>query len=171
MPKQAKRSYIICTSPRSGSTMLCEMLRATGVAGRPASLFHTPALAAWLEAYDLRASDYGSVRETLKAVFAAALAEGTGDTETFGLRLQRGSFDFFMEQIHTLHPGQPSDLACIEAAFGPTVFIHLSRGDTLGQAISCLRAEQTGLWHRRADGTELERQDPKRQDGYDRAAI
>jgi LPS sulfotransferase NodH len=32
-------SYLICATPRSGSTLLCAVLGATGVAGRPAEYF------------------------------------------------------------------------------------------------------------------------------------
>src|SRR3954467_13591327 len=32
-------SYLVCATPRSGSTLLCELLAATGVAGRPAEHF------------------------------------------------------------------------------------------------------------------------------------
>src|SRR3954451_18667916 len=31
-----RRAYLVCATPRSGSTLLCEMLVNTGVAGRPA---------------------------------------------------------------------------------------------------------------------------------------
>jgi LPS sulfotransferase NodH len=34
-----KISYLICTTPRSGSTLLCELLTGTGVAGRPDEYF------------------------------------------------------------------------------------------------------------------------------------
>ena len=34
-----KKSYLICTTPRSGSTLLCELLTATGIAGRPDEYF------------------------------------------------------------------------------------------------------------------------------------
>jgi trehalose 2-sulfotransferase len=34
-----KISYLICTTPRSGSTLLCELLRASGIAGRPDEYF------------------------------------------------------------------------------------------------------------------------------------
>ena len=30
-------SYMICSTPRTGSTLLCELLESTGVAGRPES--------------------------------------------------------------------------------------------------------------------------------------
>jgi LPS sulfotransferase NodH len=39
MTVQAPRSYLICTTPRSGSTLLCELLTATGIAGRPDEYF------------------------------------------------------------------------------------------------------------------------------------
>src|SRR4051794_11021098 len=31
--------YLVCATPRSGSTLLCELLTSTGVAGRPAEYF------------------------------------------------------------------------------------------------------------------------------------
>src|SRR4051794_39995083 len=36
-----ERAYLICATPRSGSTLLCELLKATGVAGRPEEYFET----------------------------------------------------------------------------------------------------------------------------------
>src|SRR5215213_3769543 len=37
--KHPTHSYLICTTPRSGSTLLCELLEGTGVAGRPDEYF------------------------------------------------------------------------------------------------------------------------------------
>src|SRR3954471_2058841 len=36
---QPEQSYLVCATPRSGSTLLCELLAATGVAGRPQEYF------------------------------------------------------------------------------------------------------------------------------------
>ncbi len=171
VPHPPIRSYMICTLPRSGSTMLCRLLAATKIAGAPGSLFHDPSLEEWFAYYGVEPNDYPSRREALNAVFTAAIACGRGGTDVFGLRMQRGSFDHFMEQVGVLHPGKGSDIERIEAAFGPTLYIHLTRADRLDQAISRLRAEQTGLWHRRADGTELERLTPRREDRYDPEGI
>ncbi|MEL6206706.1 MAG: Stf0 family sulfotransferase, partial [Pseudomonadota bacterium] len=107
----------------------------------------------------------------VRAVFDAARARGTGPNGIFALRLQRGSFTFFMEQAGLLFPGRDSDVARFEAAFGPTLFVHLSRRNKLAQAISLVRAQQTGLWHRHANGEELERTAPPEPPHYDRAAI
>ena len=58
VPGRVFRSYIICTSPRSGNTLLCKLLAATNVAGVPGSHFHVPSLEGWLAAYDLHENDF-----------------------------------------------------------------------------------------------------------------
>lgn len=171
MPRQPYKSYVICTSPRSGSTMLCKLLAETKAAGNPGSLFHKPSIDAWLDYYELEATDFATRRELLDGIFGAAGARGKGESDVFGVRLQRGSFAFFMKQLQFLYPDKDSEVERIQAAFGPTLFIYLSREDKLDQAISYIRAEQTGLWHRGADGTDLERQETRREDGFDPKAI
>ncbi|WP_417628374.1 Stf0 family sulfotransferase [Pararhodobacter aggregans] len=171
MTRQPFQSYMICIVPRSGSTLLCSLLDATGVAGVPDSHFHVPSLDGWLEEYGLKRAEFASDLDALRAAFAAAVARGKGESDLFGLRLQRGSFGFFLAQLKRLFPGPMSDRARLEAAFGPMLFIHLSRPDRLSQAISRLRAEQTGLWHRNADGSERERLAPPQDARYDKAAL
>ena len=133
-------SYIICTSPRSGSTLLCKLLAATGISGNPDSHFHRPSLAAWRKSHGVGEIDGEDERSTLARVFAAAIAKGSGDTGMFGLRMQRGSADYFMEKLAVLHPGPGSDRARIEAAFGRTLLVYLSRADKVAQAVSCVKA-------------------------------
>ncbi len=147
------------------------MLEATGVAGQPDSHFHELSTADWLDYYNLAAEDFADERAALAAIFDAALRCGMGATDVFGLRLQRHSFEFFMQQLKILHTEPADDAGRLRAAFGETLFIHLTRGDKLGQAISYVKASQTGLWHRRADGTELERLAPPQEPVYDGAAI
>ena len=165
------QSYIICTSPRSGSTLLCKLLAASGIAGNPGSHFHDPSIDEWLGYYDLVRDDYASDLDLLGAIFNAARSCGSRDTGVFGLRLQRHSFDFFMQQLAILHPGLASDRHRLNAAFGDTLFIHLTRPDKLEQAVSYVKANQTGLWHMAPDGTELERLSEPCEPVYDAAAI
>lgn len=166
-----ERAYILCTSPRSGSTLLCRMLAATGLAGKPNSHFHAPSLARWLQVYGLECNAFSSERAALQGVLDAAIARGRGETPCFGLRMQRGSFAYFMDQLAQLFPDCPTDRARLEAAFGPLSFLHLSREDQLAQAVSRVRAEQSGLWHAHADGSELERTAPPAPLCYDHGAI
>ncbi|MBL4810918.1 MAG: sulfotransferase [Rhodobacteraceae bacterium] len=171
MTNSRYKSYMICTSPRSGSTLLCKLLEETGVAGNPGSYFHNPSLASWLQSNGLNADAFSTHEAALRAIYNAAIAEGRGDTAIFGLRMQRKSFDFFMQQTALLHGDMQTDVARIEAAFGPTLFIYLTRASKLDQAISLVKARQTGLWHMAADGTELERLSEPQQPYYDGAAI
>lgn len=164
-------AYMICTSPRSGSTLLCKLLAATGVAGKPGSLFHEPSLSEWLDYYGLQNDQASSEANLLEAVFEAALNKGRGGTPLFGLRMQRRSFPYFCTQLKKLHPGLRDDVRRIEAAFGRTLFIHLTREDKLAQAVSFVKADQSGLWHKAPDGRELERLSEHREPVYDAALI
>lgn len=171
MPEARFDAYVICTSPRSGSTLLCALLAATGRSGVPDSHFHDPSVASWAKEYGLTASDTAPDLATLRAIFAAARKRGTGKTGMFGLRLQRRSFDFFLQQVTLLHPGLTDDAALIQAEFGRTLFIYLTRPNKLEQAISFVKATQTGLWHRAPDGTEIERLSAPQDPVYDPVAI
>ncbi|MEM8593108.1 MAG: Stf0 family sulfotransferase, partial [Pseudomonadota bacterium] len=103
------QSYIICTTPRSGSTFLCGLLEATGRAGHPDSHFHEPSLNGWLRAYDLDRDRFASEDAAFRAVFDRAVTRGTSRKGLFGLRLQRDSFDFFMAVLARLYPGGSCD--------------------------------------------------------------
>ncbi len=165
------KSYIICTSPRSGSTLLCGLLAATCKSGNPGSYFHAPSISSWLKTYNLSRDGYASDRAAVSAAFEAAYKQGTGNTGLFGLRLQRDSFDFFIQQAGVLYPEADSDVDRIQAAFGATLFIHLTRPNKLDQAISRVKATQTGLWHKAADGAELERLSAPKDPVYDQGQI
>lgn len=107
----------------------------------------------------------------LSRILDAAIRIGRGGTLVFGVRQQRKSFPFFCQQLAILHPDAVSDRDRIERSFGPTRFIHLTRGDKLAQAVSLLKAEQSGLWHVGADGSEVERTASAQPPRYDGTAI
>ncbi|WP_050776062.1 Stf0 family sulfotransferase [Roseibium alexandrii] len=165
------RSYVLCTSPRSGSTLLCKMLTETGVAGHPESYFHKPDLGNWASYLGVSRSAGMGELEYLRLLIDTAIEQGTANTGMFGLRLQRHSFDFFFRQLRILCPNEPTDKARFEAVFGRTLFVHLTRPDKLSQAVSFVKAQQSGLWHRAADGSELERLSPPADPVYDFAAL
>lgn len=165
------QAYVICTSPRSGSTLLCKLLAATGQAGNPKSYFHEPDLDAWQIYLGLETKRFATDKDRLTALLGAAREKGSSGTGIFGLRLQRRSFDFLFQQLGTLHPGKMPLAAKFEAVFGKTLFIHLTRTDKVAQAVSFIKASQTGLWHKAPDGTELERLAPPGEPVYDRDQI
>ena len=164
-------SYVICATPRTGSTLLCDLLAATGAAGDPDSFFMTNVDPHWAARWGLPPDDPALGRDHCAAYLDAAIAAGRGKTPVFGLRLMHENLGDLTGMIERVHPGLPSDRARFETVFGRVLFIHLARADKLAQAVSMVRAEQTGLWHAAPDGTELERLSPPREPHYDFAHI
>jgi LPS sulfotransferase NodH len=132
------------------------MLAATGKAGRPNSYFRQQDILDWAENWGVQQPKGSDDVEFDRSYLAAMLRAGRGDTDVFGLRLMWGSVYEAAERLNRIR-GDPADVAVLfEEAFGPTLYIHLSRLDKVSQAVSLVRAEQSGLWHIAADGTMLE---------------
>jgi LPS sulfotransferase NodH len=149
-------SYILCGTPRSGSTLLCGMLAATGVAGRPNSYFREQNILDWARDWGVQPPKGPADVDFDRSYIAAMLREGSAGTGVFGLRLMWGSLGEAAERLSRIR-GTPADAATLfEEAFGPTLYIHLSRLDKVSQAVSLVRAEQSGLWHISGNGTVLE---------------
>lgn len=164
-------SYVLCSNPRSGTTLLCDLLAQTGVAGNPDSFFRQKSLQDWCDDWQVSGPIDTRDQDFTRRYFDAMLAEGRGGTPVFGIRIMGADLRFATAWLDSAFPGHTSDAARFEAAFGPTCFIHLSRSDKLAEAVSYLRAEQTGLWHQRPDGTSLEQIAPTEPPGYDPDAI
>lgn len=165
------RSYILCTAPRSGSTMLCSLLTATGIAGKPASYFYDPSVTEWLTDLGIAVSPDATEADRVQAAVTEVLRQGRAGTGVFALRQQAGGHAFLMGRLALLAPQEQTDASRIEAVLGRTLFVHLTRENKLDQAVSLLLARQTGLWHGAPDGTDLERNPPRAPPGYDAAAI
>lgn len=163
--------YIICGTPRTGSTLLCNLLASTKTTGTPDSFYGRKFMSWWAEEWGLPGRDTMSERDFNIAYLKAAVAAGKGGTGIFGLRLMRENLDELSAILDQIFPQLPSDRARLERAFGRILYIHLSREDKLAQAISLVKAEQTGLWHIAPDGTEIERLAPPEEPHYDFARI
>ena len=72
------------------------------------------------------------------------------------MRLMWESLAALTRRLDWFYPGLADDHARITSAFGQLQYIHLSREDKVEQAVSHLKAAQSGLWHAYADGTERE---------------
>jgi LPS sulfotransferase NodH len=140
--QEPPRSYVLCGTPRTGSTLLCGLLRSTGVLGRPESYFREPDEVAWAARFGL-ATEGGRVRD-YRAFVNAARSAGTSTNGVFGARIMWGSLERMVEGLGRV-PGKP-DLVVLEEALGSLTFIHLRREDIAAQAVSWCRAEQTGYW-------------------------
>lgn len=160
-------SYIICGTPRTGSTLLCDLLTSTRVAGEPDSFFMRDVDPIWAERWGLPPREGEGTANHSSAYLKAAISSGRGQTGIFGLRLMRENLPDLMTMLDQVYPGMSSDAERLQAAIGRVLCIHLFRQDKLSQAISMVKAEQTGLWHIAPDGSELERLAPPKAPQYD----
>jgi LPS sulfotransferase NodH len=160
-------SYIICATPRTGSTLLCDLLTSTRVAGEPDSFFMHDVDPIWAERWGLPPSEGKGTVNHSSTYLKAAIAAGRGQTGILGLRLMRKDLPDLMTMIDQVYPSLSSDKERLQVTFGRVLCIHLSRQDKLSQAISMVKAEQSGLWHIAPDGSELERLAPPKEPKYD----
>ncbi len=121
-------------------------------------------------AWDLRLADFPDQAAFDRAYLSVVLHAGAAGTGIFGLRLMWGTVGELLERLAPLYPGL-TEAAMLTQVFGPLVYIHVSRGDKVAQAISLLKAEQSGLWHVGADGADRQRVAPSGPAVYDEDRI
>ena len=157
------RAYLVCATPRSGSTLLCEALQGTGVAGRPAEPFEAlaatgrprqareyfegvtdPALLALLPAREPGAP---LTRDAARERLAAALRDGTTSNGVFGAKMMWSYFGDFLDGLRDAAPPGTPEPALLTALLGVEPhYVQVVRRDKLRQAVSLWRAIQTQAW-------------------------
>ncbi|MEZ6017559.1 MAG: Stf0 family sulfotransferase [Planctomycetota bacterium] len=123
--------YLVCATPRVGSNLLCSLLWGTRAVGHPREYF-----------CPFQIAEYGPALIDAKAVTTAAdlhrfldrAAEAFGTNERFGIKAH----------LHQLR-------AALQLGYDfdgrfPDRFVHITRADVIGQAISLVRAAQTRAW-------------------------
>ena len=120
-----RRTIVIASSPRSGSTMLADAMIGTGVLGVPDEYCDEATEPAYRERF-------GTVG--LEDTLAALIERRTTPNGVFANKLHCHHalrFESF-RRLSELHPG--------------AVFVHLTRQDLTAQAISFVRGYQTRRW-------------------------
>jgi trehalose 2-sulfotransferase len=136
-------SYLVCGTPRTGSTLLCGLLASTGVAGRPESYFREPDEHAWARRLGVPVAGDGSFDYRL--FVRAARAAGSTPNGVFAARVMWGTLHRVVDGLGAA-PRPRGDLEVLVDAFGQLRLVQLRRDDVVGQAVSWARAEQTGYW-------------------------
>lgn len=134
-------SYLLCGTPRTGSTLLCSLLSSTGVLGYPDSYFRQEGESSWAASFGL--TTHGSILDYPEYTKAVRRASATPNGVS-GIRVMWGSLEHLLAGLGQ-RPGQ-ADRSVLERALGRLTFIHLHRDDVYAQAASWARAEQTGYW-------------------------
>ena len=154
--RPVKRTLIVASTPRCGSTMLCRTLWDSGRIGAPKEYFNPTQQRDWglrfARSLPIRAA-YGSLRGPTTALLAR-LPWSDRRLRAYVRVLQdhrTGSDGWFAMKIHWHHfqrifvrtEREPSSF------FGPVSWVHMTRGDRVAQAVSWARALQTGRWSAR----------------------
>ena len=164
LPRDRERldSYLICATPRTGSSLLCGLLDSTGVAGHPESWFRRQDEQEFADRWGIADPSNGTF--DYAGYFRAAVAAGSTANGVFAARIMWGTMDEVTAHLAPVYPGHAGSAAgLLRAAFGRARFVYLRRGDVVAQAVSLLRAEQTGVWFETAG----ERQEPAAEPGFD----
>lgn len=139
-------AYFICATPRTGSTLLCSLLKSSGVAGVPESYFRKQDFTKWSAAWGLLGSSGESV--AFSDYLNAAIVSGSTKNSVFAARIMWGTLDELTENLKAVFPEcNGADIDLLYRAFGNIRFIYLKREDYVAQAVSRLKAEQTDIWH------------------------
>jgi LPS sulfotransferase NodH len=168
-------AYLVCATPRSGSTLLCETLRATGVAGHPLEHFevlrHSGQPRQPREYFD-GAGEPAIVRHRLAALdtprpdpepspqwWTRILRQGATTNGVWGGKLMWGHVDDLLARARELDAvGADADLrATLRALLGEHLrFVHVTRHDKVAQSVSLWRAVQTQTWRAGRGGPQAE---------------
>lgn len=166
----AERSYLVCATPRSGSTLVCHALGETGVAGRPEEYFEAlrhSGRPRRPEEYFLGVEDQ-SIRDHLgeRAIGAEpqprsplwsraaydrylewAVEAGTTPNGVFGAKLMWGYFGEFVSLLRNVPAYRDLPLAeLLPAVFPELTFVRVVRANKVRQAVSLWKAVQTATW-------------------------
>ena len=137
-------SYWLCTTPRSGSSVLGDALARTGVAGRPTEYFNHRFWPELTRRFAVDPAENESVTNYLRAL-ARETATPNG---VFGVKVMLdGDVRPFLEGLRELYGPLP-DAELIRATFSDLRFVYLTRRDKVRQAVSFVRAQGTGVWER-----------------------
>ena len=146
-----RHTILICTHPRSGSTLLGEAIHAVGGLGSPLEYFHRGFSSADRAA--LGGLGHRSVRPRGASAADRPERHPVGQT----LLARRRGYRARLEPVRfaTLEAGLPPDApaetyreiaATLAPLFPNPTFVSLIRRDRLRQAVSTLAAEQSRLW-------------------------
>ena len=157
-------SYLVCATPRSGSTFLCAVLANTGIAGHPEEYFQPPFVLpqdyfeteksssvvdllseSWPDSATVQPTGWDGANYA--DYLSKVMEEGTTFNGVFGAKLMWGHLNYFIDKVQTI--AQYKELAVpdlLSAVFPNLHYIWVKRQDKLRQAVSLWKAIQTWTW-------------------------
>lgn len=142
-PGEPRASYLICTTPRTGSWLLCDALFQTGLAGYPQEylLTHTAFWEDWGRPGRANFDDY----------LARVRREATTPNGVCGIKIHWAQVQYLRNELGVDGRGV---LGRLGEALPGLVLIRLRRLDRLRQALSYQRAIAEQRWWQLADASD-----------------
>jgi len=131
-------SYIVASTMRTGSYLLCEGLEATGCAGHPREIFCPERREMYAGEWELP----GGI--AFDDYLRAAIEKGTTENGVFGTKIHRHHLAPLAKEAG--FDGEPAQV--LRTLFPGAKYVHLRRRDRRAQAISWYRAKITNEWWR-----------------------
>ena len=173
MANAPRLSYLICSTPRSGSTLLCEALALTGVAGvpeeyyqhrrktglprRPLEYFEDAGTAEIFEILGsyTRVDDEPSLFDprrfqSYRAYIDWTIERATTPNGVFGAKVMWGYFNGFVDSLRDVHNAAVLPTRSVLERTFPnlTGWVFVIRRDKVRQAVSLWKAIQNWTWRR-----------------------
>jgi LPS sulfotransferase NodH/regulator of replication initiation timing len=155
-----EKTYLICATPRSGSSLISLGLARTQLAGQPDEYFDVRTFFNWTNQLGFQA---GNFAEYVQGLFEARTVAGV-----FGAKI----LWYDMENCFAIYPNTIPELAGkplheqLDRLFNHPRYIFLVRRDRVRQAVSMVRAQQTQIWQVSADSL-AEKPQPAQQPYFD----
>jgi trehalose 2-sulfotransferase len=146
-------SYIIASIQRSGTHLLCSILRSTGVAGWPGEHFLSRPGETWEKRWGA---------SSRLAYLEHVLRQNTAADGVFGTVLMWSYFERMLQMLQEVPVYKNLNGAqLLSAVFNRPKYIWMRRQNHVEQAVSWSMACQTGIWSQRADAKSQPRAVPK----------
>ena len=146
-------SYIIASTQRSGTHLLCTILRSTGIAGSPDEFFLSKPGETWEKRWGAPSRDRYIER---------VLQDNTGVTGVFGAVVMWSYWERMLQMLQELREhNRFTGPELIAELFNRPKYIWMRRRNRVEQAVSWAMACQTGVWAQRMGVTPQPDATPK----------
>ena len=137
-PQIPTSSYLISATPRTGSYLLCDLLEATGVAGRPTEYLLAGYRKYWT-------AEWGT--STYREYHDRVLSSATTPNGVFGTKVHGAQLLEFLRLATGKSRMCAEDRPEVVATWFPhPLYIWSRRKDPVAQSVSWAKARQTNLW-------------------------
>lgn len=136
----APTNYMVCSTVRSGSTLLCKTLGSIKNCGQPEEYFHR---------HTIRRLKLNHNPDTFLSYCQTIYQQSLRHSGCFGIKMMWPQLVDFLTLAHQSPQFKTaSDREILNHLFPNLTFIYLRRQDSVAQAVSAAIATQTGQWEK-----------------------